>query len=106
MSTSFAFTAGWRDRLQGLPPQAKYAEKRQAVAMAYERGRHLAAIYHRAAGYDPDGFGTINKAAPIAFKAAYKRADKKLRQFLRQEQRFARAPRKKLLIDKLTSGGN
>jgi hypothetical protein len=104
MSTSFAFTAGWRDRLQDLPPQAKYAEKRQAVAMAYERGRHLAAIFQLAAGYG--AAGTINAGGPrVSFKTAYKRAGKKLRDQVRQEQKFARAPKRKLLVDRITSGG-
>lgn len=96
MSTAFAFTAGWQDRLLGLSPQVKFMGRRQGIAFAYERGRHVAALYQL--DVQRRG-GTINTATP--FKMAYKEMSKELRALVRAENKFMAMPRRRSVFEQV-----
>jgi len=83
MSTSHAFKAGWLDKLAGLPEPHKYSFCRTGLAVAYERGRHCAALWEwevTRAG------GTITAIVP--YGTAHRRMSKDLRKLIAQERKF------------------
>ncbi len=83
MTTALAFKAGWRDRLMRLPVPREYDQCRTPLAVAYERGRHAAALYEidaRARG------GTIYTS--MSYAAVRRRMSPKLKELIRQEARF------------------
>lgn len=98
MPTSHAFKAGWFDKLAGAPTPEKYERCRTGVALAYERGRHCAALYEwdcqqRGSTITQDQLadsGPPPKAMPIPpmFAYAYKRMSKELRALIRAEKKF------------------
>lgn len=99
MSTSHAFKAGWQDKLLALPVPPKYERCRTGLALAYERGRHCAALYEWEATAD-GGTITVEYTARGAaltptYAKAYRRMSPALRKLIREERKFcALKPRK------------
>jgi len=96
MSISHAFNAGWQDRLLSLPTPPKYERCRTGIAVAYERGRHAAALYEaemHKRGYHIQWPGTSIQRRPDyvqapAYAHARKVMSKELRALIRAEARF------------------
>lgn len=110
MSTSHAFKAGWQDKLLAVPTPPKYERCRTGLAVAYERGRHCAALWEYTvslAGRELEKAmqmkkGTISNAGPSSppptFAKAYRTMPKELRALIRAEKKFCALKPKKWSI--------
>lgn len=96
MSVSHAFNAGWNDRLMSLPVPAKYERCRTGLAVAYERGRHCAALWEycvstamRDVGISAGTIHAIEPSnPPPSFTKAFRTMPKELRALIRAEKKF------------------
>lgn len=87
------FTKGWQDYLNGVPPAVI---KSTALAVAYERGRHAAALWE----YECRSKGTSIKN--VAYRAARAQMGVDLRRMLDAERCWCAMRRPKSLAAKLT----
>lgn len=86
------FTKGWQDYLNGEPPATV---RNNAQAIAYERGRHAAALWE----YECRSKGTSIKN--VAYRAARAQMGVDLRRMLDAERRWCAMRRPKSLAAQL-----
>lgn len=90
------FDQGWRDRLRGLPPQAKFEKAKTLRRVQYERGRHIASLWlfwveaneRSEPGQGEQAKGTIHSARRISFETAFKLMPDTLQRAVYAEEAF------------------